>query len=304
MKEIYDIIIVGAGPAGCTAAIYSARRNLKTLLIETKAIGGLFIDAGIIENYPGFEKISGIELAEKFQKQIKALPIKLVFDHVFSVKKKDDLFEIKTGKDTLSAKSVIIASGVQYKELDLKDEKKFVGRGISYCATCDAPLFQGKDVAVVGGGNSAFHYALYLSEICSKVYLIHKNKEFNAEEVLVSRLKSKNNVIFKNSFEVKELQGNKFLEAIKIKNPENGEEKLNVSGLFIAIGQEPKLDFIKDLKLELDEKGYIKVDEKFQTNIQGVFSAGDVTGTAGQIIIACGQGAKAALSASSYLKEK
>ena len=302
----YDITIIGAGPAGCTAAIYSARRNLKTLLIEEKAIGGLFIDAGTIENYPGFEKISGVELAEKFQSQLKKLPIDLVYEKVSSIDKKGNVFEIKTEKKTFNSKSVIIAAGTRYKELEIKDEKKFVGKGISYCATCDGPLFQGKDVAVVGSGNSAMHYALYLSEICSKVYLINKGDSFKADEVLLKKLKTSKtskNVIFKTCAVVSELQGSKMLESIKVQC--NGKEEIiKISGLFIAIGQEPKLGFLKNLNVNLDERGYIKTDDKFQTSIPGIFSAGDVTGTAGQVIIAAGQGAKASMNAASYLKEK
>lgn len=298
--ETYEVIIIGAGPAGCTAAIYCARRNLKTLSIEAKAVGGLFIDAGTIENYPGFEKITGVELAQKFEKQVKALPIKLVFEQVLSINKKNDLFEVKTDKSSFSSKSLIITSGTRYKELEIKDEKKFIGRGISYCATCDGPLFQGKDVAVVGGGNSAFHYALFLSEICSKVYIIHRS-DFRADKILVEKLKSKKNVIFKTCSIITEIQGNKMLESIKLKC-DGKEELIKVSGLFVAIGQEPKLGFLKNLKLDLDERGYIKTNDKFETSVPGIFSAGDVTGTAGQIVIACGQGAKAAMNLASYLK--
>ena len=299
----FDIAIIGAGPAGCTAAIYSARRNLKTLLIEEKALGGMFIDAGIIENYPGFERISGVELAEKFRNQIKKLPIELIYEKVSEINKKGNSFEIKTDKKTFNSKSIIIAAGTRYKELEIKDEKKFIGRGIYYCATCDGPLFQKKDVAVIGSGNSAMHYALYLSEICSKVYLINKGDSFKADDLLLKKLKACKNVIFKTCAVVSELQGNKMLELIKVQC--NGkEETLKISGLFIAIGQEPKLGFIKNLKIDLDERGYIKIDNKFQTSVQGIFSAGDVTGTAGQVIVAAGQGAKAAMNASSYLKEK
>jgi len=303
-KEVYDITIIGAGPAGCTAAIYSARRNLKTLLIEGKVIGGLFIDAGTIENYPGFEKITGVELAEKFEKQLKKLPVNLIYEKVEDIKKKNNLFEIKTNKSTFSSKSLIITSGTRYREIELKDEKRFVGRGISYCATCDAPLFQGKDVAVIGGGNSAMHYALHLAEICSKVYVIHRS-EFRADLILLEKLRKMKNVEFKQPYTVTELIGEKMLDSIKIKDSKtNKEETLKLSGIFISIGQDPNTNFLKNLELKLNPSNYIEVNQNFQTNIPGVFAAGDVTATAGQVIIAAGQGAKAAMNAAAFLKEK
>jgi thioredoxin reductase (NADPH) len=305
MEGIYDIAIIGAGAAGCTAAIYSARRNLKTLLLDSRAVGGLYTEATVIENYPGFEKISGLDLAQKFHKQVQTLPVKFIQSSVESMKSKKDLFEIKTDKETFTSKAVIVTSGLQPRNLGLDSEKKFIGKGISYCATCDAPLFQGKEVAVVGGGNSAFYYALHLSEICNKVYIINIKKEFVADAFIVSKVKAQKNVEFKTPFSVAELKGNKFLESIKLKSTESSKEEiLKVSGLFIAIGQEPRLDFLKDLKPVLGEKGSLKIDENFKTSVPGMFAAGDVTGTAGQIIIAAGQGAKAALNAAQYLKEK
>ncbi len=303
MKEIYDIAIIGAGAAGCTAAIYSARRNLKTILFDMKSIGGLFREATIIENYPGFEKISGIELAMKFMNHVKTLPVKIIQSSVENIEKEKNLFEIRTEQGSFTAKSIIITSGLQPKGLGLENEKRFIGRGVSYCATCDAPLFQGKDVAVIGGGNSAFYYALHLSEICSKVYLINHEKKFIADEFIISKVEAKKNIGIKTPFLVSELKGNKFLEAIRIKNTGNSkEETIKISGIFIAIGQEPKLDYLKNLKPVLGEKGTLKIDQDFKTSIPGVFAAGDITGTAGQIVIAAGQGAKAAMNAAQHLK--
>ena len=305
-EGLYDVAIIGAGAAGCSAAIYSARRNLKTLLLELKGIGGLFLNATWIENYPGFEKISGVELAEKFKNQVKKLPIDLVLGEVQGItRNKEGLFEIKTVRENFSAKTVIIAAGTRPKGLELKDEKRFSGLGVSYCATCDGPLFRGKEVAVVGGGNSAIQYALFLSEICSKVYLIHREKMFKAENIVLEKVKSQKNVEIKTPYNITELFGKKLLEGIKIKNSETEkEETLKVSGVFVTIGYETNLKFLKDLGVELGEKNTIKVNDKMETNISGLFVAGDVTGTAGQIVIACGQGAKAALNAASYLREK
>lgn len=303
MKEIYDVAIIGAGAAGCTAAIYTARRNLKTLMLELKGVGGLFLDASWIENYPGFEKISGVELAEKFKSQVKKLPVNLVIEEVQNIKKSKEGFEIKGEKDKFLAKTVIIAAGTRPRELGLKEEKKFSGLGVSYCATCDGPMFRGKEVAVVGGGNSAIQYALFLSEICSKVYLIHRKSVFEAENIVLEKVKSRENVEIKTPFNITELFGKKLLEGIKVKNIENGnEETLKVSGVFVTIGHETRLEFLKELGVEINEKKTININDKMETNVPGVFAAGDVTGTAGQIVIACGQGAKAALSAASYLK--
>ncbi|MCW1300856.1 MAG: thioredoxin-disulfide reductase [Candidatus Nanoarchaeia archaeon] len=301
----YDTIIIGGGAAGCTAAIYSARRNLKTLLIEEKAIGGLLLLATTIENYPGFESISGFELASRLEKQVKNLPVEIVIDKVVEVRKEEEVFLVFTSSGKMfEGKSVIIASGVTHKELGISGEEKFVGKGISYCATCDAPLFKGKTVAVVGGGNSAFHYALLLAELCSKVYLIHRRKEFRAEEVLVERLRRFRNVEFKVPYLIVELYGEKFLSGIKIRNVESGEdEKLKLDGLFIAIGQVPNIGFLSKLNVQLDENNFIKVDERMRTNITGLFAAGDVTGIAQQLVVACAQGAIAAISASKFLKE-
>lgn len=301
----YDVIIIGGGAAGCTAAIYSARRNMKTLLIEEKAIGGLLLEATTIENYPGFESISGSELAVRLEKQLKSLPVEIMMDKVVEVIKKGETFLILTSSGKrIEGRSVIVASGVTHRELGISGEEKYLGRGISYCATCDAPLFKGKTVAVVGGGNSAFHYALLLAELCSRVYFIHRRREFRAEEVLVKRLRGFGNVEFKLPYQVVELRGEKFLSGIKIRNVESGEEEvLKIDGLFVAIGQVPNIEFLSKLNVQLDENNFIKVDERMRTNIQGLFAAGDVTGIEQQLVVACAQGAIAAITASKFLKE-
>jgi len=298
--KTYEVIIIGAGPAGCTAAIYSARRGLKTLLIESKEVGGSLLYGATIENYPGFESINGIELAEKIKDHVKKFDVEILTEEVQEIREIKEIFEIHCLKNKFSSKSLIVCQGVKPKQLNIKDESRFIGKGISYCATCDGPLFKGKDVAVIGGGNSAFHYALFLSEICSKVYIIHRS-EFRADKVLIDKLKKMKNVEFKQPYEILELQGEKMLNSIKIKSKDKIEE-LKISGIFVSIGQDPNTGFLKNLDLKLTTEGYINVDQKMNTNIPGFFAAGDITGIGKQIVIACGQGALAALSAENYLK--
>jgi thioredoxin reductase (NADPH) len=297
----YDVMIIGAGPAGCTSAIYCARRGLKTLLIEPKEVGGALLYGATIENYPGFESINGIELAEKFKNQVKKLNAEILKEEVKEIIKTKQGFEVVCLKKKFSGKSVIVAQGAKPRQLNLKDESKFIGRGISYCATCDGPLFNGKEVAVIGGGNSAFHYALFLAEICSKVYLIHRS-EFRADKILVEKLKKMKNIVFKQPYEVVELTGDRMLSSIKIKSKEEKIEELKVTGLFVSIGQDPNTSFLKNLDLKLTTEGYVSVDQHMVTNVPGMFGAGDITGIGRQVVIAAGQGALAALSAEKYLK--
>jgi len=298
--KTYEVIIIGAGPAGCTSAIYAARRGLKTLLIESKEVGGALLYGSTIENYPGFESIGGIELAEKFKNHVKKFNVEILTEEVKDIKTLKEGFEVTCLKNKFLSKSVIVAQGVKPRQLNIKDENKFVGKGLSYCATCDGPLFQKKDVAVIGGGNSAFHYALFLAEICPKVYILHRS-EFRADKVLLEKLKKMKNVEFKQPYEIVELTGEKMLNSIKIKSKDKIEE-LKVSGVFVSIGQDPNTGFLKNLDLKLTTEGYINVDPKMNTNVPGLFAAGDITGIGKQIIIAAGQGALAALSAENYLK--
>lgn len=300
---IYDIIIIGGGPAGLSSGIYAARRGLRALILEKGLIGGQMLLAGDIENYPGFSKISGSELAEKMEGQVKNLGVEIIMDEVIEMDLKENPKKVKTRENRYEAKTGIIATGSNYRKLDVPGEEKFTGKGVSYCATCDAPLFKGKVVAVVGGGDAAISNALYISEIASKVYLIHRRDRLRAEEYKQRELNGKGVEIILNT-KVEEISGEKFVNSIKIKNIKNNEvKKLNVNGIFISIGNLPNSGLAKESGINLDENGYIKVDENQETNIEGVFAAGDVTGGIMQISTAIGEGCTAALNAYKYVKK-
>lgn len=297
----YDVVIIGAGPAGLTAAIYTSRRNLKTVIIS-KNLGGQVITTPSIENYPGFDRIGGVELIQKFEKQVKNFGVEITYDEVESIVKKDDKFLVKTPNNEYEVRSVILAFGRTPRSLEVPGEKNFTGKGISYCAVCDMPLFKDKIVAVVGGGNSALDAALLGSDIAKKVYLIHRRQEFRGFESMVDKVKERENVEFILDSVVKEFKGNKFLKSIIVENVKSGEKKkIILDGVFVEIGSEVKTDFIKDL-VDLDENGQVIVNQKCETSQRGIFAAGDITNTPfKQIIVASGEGAKAGLQAYNYI---
>jgi len=300
---MFDTIIIGAGPTGMSAAVYTTRRMMKTLLIS-KNIGGQVIWASEIKNYPGIDIISGVDLINKMKQQVKDLGADIKIGEIKTINKKDDgTFLVETDKDNYSAKTIIIAMGLAPRQLNLAKEKELTGRGISYCATCDGPLFKGKDVAVVGGGNSALDAAEVMSKIANKVYLICNESQLRAFESLVSTVKSKNNVEIILNSEPSEIIGDTKLEKIKvISKIDQTTRELIISGLFIEIGHEPKTEILSDLA-KRDNVGQVITDSNGKTSCDGVFAAGDVTQNEfKQIIIGCGQGAVAALSAYKYLQ--
>ncbi|MGC8812247.1 MAG: NAD(P)/FAD-dependent oxidoreductase [Candidatus Aenigmatarchaeota archaeon] len=305
---MYDVIIVGGAAAGLTAGIYSGRRKLKTLIL-TKDIGGQASLAFQVENYPGFLKIPGFELMQKFYQQAINSGAEVVFEEVLGIKEKGENYLVKTAKKEYETKTVILAFGKTPRSLNVPGEKEFVGKGVSYCAICDLPLFKGKTIAVVGGGNSALDAALNGSEIASKVYLIHRRKEFRGFEELVEKVRKKENVEFILDSVVKEIKGKKFVEAIIVKNVLTEEEKeIKVDGVFVEIGFETKIDFVKDLvKVENDQIVVNKKCETFYPNSDkirpGIFAAGDLTDNPfKQIVTSAAEGAKAALQAYNYIK--
>lgn len=304
--KTYDVIIIGGSAAGLTAALYAARREMRTLVLA-KDIGGQVAKTSSIENYSGVEKIDGADLVKIFEKQAKKFGAEILMKEVNAVEEVDTesdgkLFAVKANNEEYRGRTVIIAIGKTPRSLKVSGEIKFVGKGVSYCATCDAPLFRGKMVAVVGGGNSAFEAALLLSKIAKKVYLTHRRKEFRAFEAVLEEAKGTANIEFVLDSTVEQIKGDDFVKSIVVRNKKSGESKeLDVDGVFIEIGSEVDTGFVKHL-VELDEIKQIKTNKNAETSHSGIFAAGDVTDTAfKQIIVAAGEGCKAALAAYNYI---
>lgn len=291
-----DVFIIGAGPAGLTAGIFTCRAGLSTICIEKLVIGGQASLSNDIANYPGFDSISGFDLTEKMVNQAKSNGLKLEWGTVKSLTKTKTGFSIKTQDHTYTAKKVIIATGCKTKKLGLKDEERLTGRGVSYCASCDGGFFANKVVAVVGGGNTAIGDVEYLSRLAKKIYLINRSEKFRAGDYAVSKIKKYKNLEILTNAQVVELFGSEKLEAISIKDNE-GRKKLAVDGLFIAIGSIPDLDFVK-FDLQTDPSGYIIVDDNMRANIKNLYACGDITNRDfRQIVVACAEGAIAGNSA-------
>lgn len=299
MKE-YDVIIIGGGPAGLTAGIYAKRAKLNTLLIEKTVIGGQMLLADVIENYPGLLEVKGFELAQKMEEQARKFGVEIRFSEVKQVKSLEK--KVFLEGEALTAKALIIASGAEPVKLNVKGEDKLIGKGVSYCATCDGAFFSGKEVAVVGGGDSALTEALYLSKIASKVYLIHRRDKFRAAKINQEKVLLNPKITVLWNTIIQEVIGEAKVEAILIKNVKTGKEEVKpIDGVFIAAGRKPNTSFID---VEKDELGYIKVNEDMESSVKGVFAAGDCTSRKWrQITTAVGEGAKAAISAEKYIEK-
>jgi len=297
---MYDVIVVGGGPAGMSAAIYTARKKLKTLLL-TEEFGGQAAKSGEVENYLGFGKLSGAELVSKFQEHIEAIGVESKTAVVESIEKLEKGFEVKTKDETFQAKSVIITSGKVPRPLNIPGEKEFLGHGISYCATCDGPLFNNKTVAVIGGGNSALDAAIELEKHAAKVYILNLNADFQGDEIRKDHVRESEKIETISEAQISEAIGDQMLKGLKYKDlKSNIIKELAVDGIFVEIGWTPAIDFIKDI--ELNNLKEIEIDSENKTSIPGIFAAGDVTNIKDkQIIIAAGEGAKAALSTWKYL---
>jgi NADH-dependent peroxiredoxin subunit F len=298
--EVYDVLIVGAGPSGLTAGVYCARKMLKTIIISEN-IGGQALESWAIENYMGYRMITGEDLMKKFEEQAHTLDMRLELDRVVSISKEGDIFTIGTvSQNAFKAKVLILAQGNRPKKLGVANEEQYLGRGLSICSTCDGPLYRGKRVAVVGGGNSALQTAVEMSEIAQSVRLIVRSS-IRADPVYLKMLESKKNITVQINTQISAVHGDKFLSAITIKNESGEEHKIDIDGVFIEIGWLPNTDIL-DGFVALNEKKEIIVDSNCHTSMAGVFAAGDVTSIKGkQIIIASGEGAKAALEAHEYL---
>lgn len=296
---MYDVAVVGGGPAGLTAAIYSVRANRKVLVLEAAACGGQIINTTEIENYPATPKITGLEFGQTLQKQAEDLGVEIEFETVEKIIDKGDYKLVKTEDDQYRAKVVILACGTEPRTLSLDNESKFTGRGVSYCATCDGSFYKSRTVAVNGGGNTALQEALYLADMAGKVYLIHRRDEFRGNQALVQKLKKKDNVEFILSANVVALNGDRKLESITVS--QNGETKeLKVDALFVAIGRIPKAKGLID-GLKLDEYGFVDAGENCATNIPGIFVAGDVRKKEiRQLVTATSDGAIAATEALNF----
>ena len=297
----YDMVIVGAGPGGMAAAIYGSRMGWKTLVLEKEAIGGLAAKTPTIENYPGFSEITGMEFAERLRKQAEKFGAEIrELVEVIDIKADQVPLEIITATDSFTAKVVILATGTNHRHLNIPGEKEFDAKGVSFCATCDGPLYKAKKVAVVGGGNSAVTEALYLDNVVREVFMIHRRDRLRAEESLQKEILNNSNVNMVWDSVVQEIHGSEAggVKKITIKNVKTGEEhEERVKAVFIAIGIIPNNELAKKIGIELTEEGLIKVDEKQRTNIPRIYACGDITPGQGQISVAVGEGTTAAISA-------
>jgi len=306
MEKVYDLIIIGAGPAGLTAAIYAQRARLNTLVLEKLTPGGQILLSEKIENYPGFPAvISAQKLMKQVQKQAENLGTKLKHEEARSIALEDEEKIIHTsGGKKYKTLSVIIANGAETRRLGIEKEKEFIGRGISYCATCDAPFFRNQQVAVVGGGNMALQEALYLSKFAEKIYLVHRRGMLRGEKILQERITKnpKIEIIWRSV--VDQIYGGEKVKGVKLKNLKTKKtHDLPCSGLFIFVGLKPNTEFAQNI-LELDEKGFIKTGENLESSRRGIFACGDVRkNLLKQVIVACGEGALATHMAEKYINE-
>lgn len=301
---MYDIIIVGAGPAGLTSAIYGRRAEKKVLVLEANAYGGQIINTLDIENYPVNEHISGFDFATKLYNQAKNLGAEIVFEKVVDIKDNGNEKEVITTKNIYKTKTIIIATGSQNRKLGLDNEEELIGKGISYCATCDGAFYKNKVVAVVGGGNTAIEDAIYLSNLAKKVYLIHRSENFSADSAYISKLKEYNNVEFILNSNIVKLNSNEKLNSIEIIDKDNNTKKIEIDGLFVAIGRVPENNNFAKL-INIDKSGYIIAKEDCHTNVEGIFVAGDTrVKEVRQLVTATSDGAIASTEAIKYINSK
>ncbi|PIU28807.1 hypothetical protein COT08_00400 [Candidatus Woesebacteria bacterium CG07_land_8_20_14_0_80_44_9] len=302
---MYDLIIVGAGAAGLAASIYASRYKISHLIFG-ETLGGQGMLAGTVENYPGYVSISGPELMKNFVNQVKHYGVEIKQEKVGGLAKIENGFEATTDKGKYQAKTLILAMGASFRHLNIPGEDKFLGRGVSYCTTCDIPLFRDKVVAIIGGGDSAVTGAIHASAFAKKVYIIHRRNEYRAEPVWVEKLKQSKNIEEILSTQITQISGGEKVESISLDKPYQGSQILKVDGVFIEVGQVPSSVLVGQLGVELDERSYIKVNPGMVTNIAGVFAAGDLAAIQGgilfrQFITAASDGARAAASVYQYL---
>ena len=297
VSQTFDSIIIGAGISGITASIYLKRANLNILLLDKEYVGGQIVKTSIIENYPGIESINGADFALKLSNQIKSLDINYQMEEVIDIVDKDDYKEVITNKNTYKTKTILIATGRIPRKLGLKNEKKLIGNGISYCATCDGYFYKNKDIAIIGGGNSALEAALYLKNMCKSITIINRSSKLKADQLLID--KCRDITILYNTKITELIEEDNKLVGLKL----NDEQKLKIDGLFVYIGLIPTLSFINNLNLET-YNDYIVVNDKMETNIKGIYAAGDIIEKEMyQIITAASEGAIASDQIKKYINE-
>ena len=301
---MYDIIIIGSGPAGLSAAIYAQRACLDTIVIEKNGIsGGQVLNTWEVDNYPGFPGVTGFELSRQFREHANKLGARVVQDEVVQVELSGNVKKVVCEEETYEARCAILASGAHHRTLEVPGEEELRGAGVSYCATCDGAFFRGRTVAVVGGGDAALEDAIFLARMCEKVYIVHRRDKLRGAKRLQERLQALENIEFVWNSETVAIEGNAQVEALRLRQTKTGEEKrLDVDGVFIAVGIAPESELYAG-QLELDEQGYIRADESGQTSVPGVFAAGDVrTKALRQILTAASDGANCVASAERYLQ--
>jgi alkyl hydroperoxide reductase subunit F len=303
---MYDLIIIGGGPAGITAGVYAARKRLKTLIL-TQDIGGQMAWSSDVENYPGFSMISGADLVEKFENHIEqfrdVLELRLTNKGVTEVDKNKTYFSVKTGEGSSEhSRSVIVAGGRIPKSLGIKGEKEYLNKGVSYCAWCDGPIFKNKDIAIIGGGNSALDTAINIERSVKSIVIINPTNELTGDKIMIDKVTNAQNIRVLNNTEIISINGDKFVSSISVKPVDKDKpEDLKLSGVFIEIGSIPATDYLKNL-VKLNDKGEIVVDKYNMSSVEGLYAAGDITDIEEkQIVTAAGEGAKAAIMASKYI---
>jgi thioredoxin reductase (NADPH) len=298
----YELAIIGAGPAGYTAGIYAVRAGVKTIIFDKGMGGGLSNVSPKIENYPGFESISGLDLMNKM-KQHASKYVDIHFNEgVKKIEKSKDKFNIETDKKIYIVKAILLCMGTDYRKLNAPGEKELTGKGVSYCATCDGFFFKDKKVAVVGGGNTALIEAIFLKQVgCKEVFVIHRRDQLRAEKIYQNEAVEKGVKIIYNTH-VESIQGNQKVEYLEVRDVKTDKKsKLSADGVFISIGEESQNSLAKELGVKLDEKGFVIVDKQQRTNVKGIYAAGDITGGLRQVVTACAEGAVAALASTAVL---
>jgi thioredoxin reductase (NADPH) len=301
----YDVVIIGGGPAGLSAALYAGRDKLSTLIIEKGIMGGLITETEKIDNYPGFpEGLSGFDLTDKMHQQAAKYGVQELSAEVTAVERSGKGFVVKTTDGDHAARALIVAGGSTHQKLGIPGEKEYTGKGVAYCATCDAPFYTDKIVAVAGGGNTALYEAMHLAKFAKKVYLIHRRGEYRATSAVQEQMKKITKIEPVLSTIIEAVEGGDFVENLAIKNVDSGKtSKLKVDGIFVAVGLKPNTGYLKEL-VELDKGGSIVVSDKMASSLPGIFAAGDIRhNSIQQVVAACGDGAVAAISAKKWLDE-